>query len=120
MKKTAYLVALLAFSLSAAAPLTVAAAAKKAQSEVVMKVGGKVHLFHSSKVEVQKDIAIGDLLTVYREVGGKTHPPKKVGEVKVVSFINSHYFQAEITKGEVKVGDIATKNETSLLVQPAW
>jgi hypothetical protein len=31
-----------------------------------MKVGKNVHLFHSSKVEAQKKIAIGDVLPVYR------------------------------------------------------
>lgn len=116
-------VTLAAFSLlalGAVFPSTAAAAGRKPASEVVMKVGSKVHLFHSSKVDVQKDVAVGDVLTIYREVGGKTHPPKEVGQVKVLSFIGPHYFEAEITRGEVKVGDLATKKETSLLVQPAY
>lgn len=93
-------------------PITVNAADKKAKNEVVMKIGNKVHLFHSSKVDVQKEIAIGDVITVYREVG-KNPQPKEVGQVKVLSFIGLHYFEAEITKGNVKVGDIAKKDGTS-------
>lgn len=93
------------------------AAEKKSSSEVVMKLGNKVHLFHSSSVEVQKDIVINDVLSVYR-VSGKASEKKEVGAVKVLSFIGEHYFEAEIVKGEIKAGDIAQKNASSLLVQP--
>jgi len=119
MKKLTLLITLSALFFMSASPFTVSAAGKKAKSEVVMKVGSKVHLFHSSKVEVQKEIVIGDVLTVYRALGGKSPQPKEVGEVKVLSFIGPHYFEAEITKGKVKVGDTAEKNDISLLVQPA-
>jgi hypothetical protein len=118
MKKLTMMITLLAISIMVAAPLTVDAAGKNAKSEVVMKMGNKVHLFHSGKVDVQKEIAIGDVITVYREVG-KTPQPKEVGQVKVLSFVGSHYFEAEIIKGKIKVGDIAKKDETSMLVQPA-
>lgn len=104
-------------SMVVAMPLSVHASEKKAKSEVVMKMGNKLHLFHSGNVEAQKEIAIGDLITVYRE-SGKTRQQKEVGLVKVLSFIGDHYFEAEIIKGEIKVGDIAKKDATSLLVQP--
>lgn len=117
MKKLTMLVALLAILGMVSAPLPAHAAGKKAKSEVVMKLGNRVHLFHSGKVEAQKDIALGDTITVYRELG-KNLQPKEVGQVKVLSFIGEHYFEAEITKGEVKVGDVAKKADTSLLVQP--
>ena len=119
MRKLVPFIALLAFSMILASPFHADAAGKKGKSEVVMKMGNKVHLFHSSKVEVQKEIAIGEVLTVYRQLGGKAPQPKEVGEVKVLSFIGPHYFEAEVTKGKIKAGDVATKNETSLLVQPA-
>ena len=119
MRKLVPILALLAFFTVTMSPFVVDAAGKKAKSEVVMKMGSKVHLFHSSKVEVQKDIDIGEVLTVYRQMGGKTPQPKEVGEVKVLSFIGPHYFEAEVVKGKIKVGDVATKNDTSLLVQPA-
>ena len=118
MKKLSVLLTAAILSMAVAAPLSVHAAEKKAKSEVVMKMGNKVHLFHSGKVEAQKEIAIGDVITVYREYG-KTHQSKEVGQVKVLSFIGEHYFEAEIVKGEIKVGDIAKKDATSLLVQPA-
>lgn len=118
MKKLTVIVTAALLSMAVAAPLTVHAADKKAKSEVVMKMGNKLHLFHSGKVDAQKEIAIGDTITVYREVG-KTPTAKEVGQVKVLSFIGEHYFEAEIVKGEIKVGDIAKKDATSLLVQPA-
>ena len=119
MKKMALFLTLVALAVMAASPVPASAAAKKAKSEVVMKLGSKVHLFHSSKVAAQKEIAIGDVLTVYRQMGGKAPQPKEVGEVKVLSFIGDHYFEAEIVKGNIKQGDMATKEQTSLLVQPA-
>lgn len=117
MRKLALFIMLFAVSVMVSAPLTADAAAKKVKSEVVMKVGNKVHLFHSGKVQAQSEIALGDVITVYRETG-KTLQPREVGQVKVLSFIGDHYFEAEITRGEVKVGDIAKKENTSLLVQP--
>ena len=118
MKKLTMMITLLAISIMVAAPLTVDAAGKKAKSEVVMKMGNKVHLFHSGKVEAQKEIAIGDVITVYRSTD-RGRQQMEVGQLKVLSILDSHYFEAEITKGEVKVGDTAMKNDTALLVQPA-
>jgi hypothetical protein len=113
------MITLLAISIMVAAPFTVHAGEKKTKSEVVMKMGNKVHLFHSGKADAQKEIAIGDVITVYREYGKTSQQKKEVGQVKVLSFIGEHYFEAEIIKGEIKVGDIAKKDATSLLVQPA-
>lgn len=118
MKKFVVLFAAAVVALTVAMPLPSVAGEKKAKSEVVMKMGNKLHLFHSGKVDAQKEIAIGDVLTVYR-VYGKTLQQKEVGQVKVLSFIGEHYFEAEIVKGEIKTGDLAKKDATSLLVQPA-
>lgn len=118
MKKLTVIVTAALLSMAVAAPLSVHAADKKAKSEVVMKMGNKLHLFHSGNVEAQKEIAIGDIITVFRE-SGKTRQSREVGQVKVLSFIGAHYFEAEIVKGEIKIGDIAKKDATSLLVQPA-
>ena len=117
MKRFARIIPFLTLLAMVAAPLTVQAAGKKAKSEVVMKMGSKVHLFHSGNVAVQKEIAIGDVLPVYR-VTVKPEQEKEVGQVKVLGFIGQHYFEAEIVKGDVKVGDIAKKEKTGLLVQP--
>ncbi|TWJ19749.1 hypothetical protein [Geobacter argillaceus] len=118
MKRAIKIITLLTLSVMLAIPVVSQAAEKKAKSEVVMKMGGKVHLFHSSNVEAQKEIAINDVLPVYRVIG-KNRQEKEVGAVKVLSFMGEHYFEAEIVKGEVKVGDIAKKDASSLLVQPA-
>ncbi|TWJ19727.1 hypothetical protein [Geobacter argillaceus] len=118
MKRIARIIPILTLLVMVAAPLTVYAAGKKAKSEVVMKMGNKVHLFHSSNVEAQKEIAVGDVLPVYR-LSGKAQQQKEVGQVKVIGFMGEHYFEAEIVKGEIKVGDIAKKENSALLVQPA-
>ena len=118
MKRAIKIITLLTLSAMLAIPVASQAAGKKAKSEVVMKMGGKVHLFHSSNVEAQKEIAINDVLPVYR-ISGKANQEREVGAVKVLSFMGEHYFEAEIVKGEVKVGDIAKKDAASLLVQPA-
>jgi hypothetical protein len=118
MKKIARIISLLSLIVMVAAPLIVYAADKKAKGEIVMKVGNKVHLFHSSNVEVQKEIAVGDVISVYR-MSGRTQQQKEVGQVKVLGFMGEHYFEAEIIKGEIKVGDIAKKDNSGLLVQPA-
>jgi len=118
MKNVFKIITLLTLSIMLAIPVVSQAADKKTKSEVVMKIGGKVHLFHSSNVAAQKEIAINEVLPVYR-MSGKTHQEKEIGAVKVLSFIGEHYFEAEIIKGEIKVGDIVKKDTSSLLVQPA-
>jgi len=118
MKNLFKIVTLLTLSVMLAVPVVSQAADKKAKSEIVMKIGNKVHLFHSSNVAAQKEIAINDVLPVFR-LSGKSHQEKDVGAVKVLSFIGEHYFEAEIIKGEIKIGDIVKKDTSSLLVQPA-
>ena len=118
MKNLFKIITLLTLSAMLTIPVISQAADKKIKNEVVMKMGNKVHLFHSSKVEAQKDIAINDVLPVYR-ISGKSHQEKEVGAVKVLSFTGEHYFEAEIIKGEIKIGDIAKKDASALLVQPA-
>lgn len=118
MKNLFKLITLFSLSLMLAVPVVSQAAEKKIKNEVVMKMGNKVHLFHSSNVEAQKEIAINDVLPVFR-MSGKTRQEKEVGAVKVLSFIGEHYFEAEIIKGEIKIGDIVKKDTSTLLVQPA-
>jgi hypothetical protein len=118
MKRLVKLIPMLILLVVVAAPVLANAAGKKAKGEVVMKVGSKVNLFHSGKASAQSEIAIGDVLPVYRQTT-KPEQEKKVGEIKVLGFEGEHYFKAEIVKGEVKVGDIAKKEKTGLLVQPA-
>jgi hypothetical protein len=96
-------------------------AAGKVKGEVVMKTGKKVHLFHSGTADVKKEICVKDVIPVYRETmaGGHTQV-KEVGKVKVTGFAGEHYFEGEVVSGEVKVGDIATKESgASCLIQPA-
>jgi hypothetical protein len=117
MKKISLFIAVAVLSIAVALPLSANAAGKTAKSEVVMKMGKQLHLFHSGDVAAQKEIAVGDVITVHRKTA-RTGEEKNVGEVKVLSFIDEHYFEAEVVKGEIKIGDIAKKGSSSLLVQP--
>lgn len=120
MKKLIVVLTAAVFSIIVAMPLTGQAAEKKAKSEVVMKVGNKVHLFHSGTADVKKEICLNDVVAVYRETGGAKNPQsKEVGKVKVLSYVGEHYFEAEVVSGEIRVGDIAKKESASCLVQPA-
>ena len=118
MKHVFTIVTLLGLTIMLALPAASQAVDKKVENEVIMKMGNKVHLFHSSNLQVQKDIAVDDVLPVYR-LTNRNRQEKEVGAVKVLSFIGEHYFEAEIIKGEIKIGDIAKKDTASLLVQPA-
>lgn len=89
------------------------------QSEVVMKVGNKVNLFHSGTEDVKKEVCLNDVIPVYRELmaGGHTST-KEVGKVKVLSYAGEHYFEAQVVEGEVKPGDVAKKKTAGCLIQP--
>ncbi|WP_306535591.1 hypothetical protein [Geobacter sp.] len=119
MRKFAAAVGMVILSVFMIAPITAGAAEKKVKSEVVMKVGNKVHLFHSGTPDVKKEICLNDVVTVYREIGGAKNPKSiEVGQVKVLSYVDDHYFEAEVVKGEVKPGDIARKESAACLIQP--
>ena len=117
MKKLSRIIAVLTLVVMATAPLAAQAAEKKIKSEVVMKVGKQVNLFHSGTADVKKEICLNDVITVYRQLG-KNPQLKEVGKVKVLDYEGEHYFKAEVVSGEIKVGDIAKKETASCLIQP--
>lgn len=109
---------LLVFASMAMTPLA-AYAAEKVKSEVVMKEGKKVHLFHSGTADVKKEICLKDVIPVFRETPAGSHiNVREVGKVKVLSYVGEHYFEAEVVNGEIKVGDVAKKEGAYCLVQP--
>lgn len=116
--RSACILVIVSLLMAVCSPVTAQAVSRKERSEVVMKLGSKVHLFHSSKNGVQKEVAVGDELPVYRTTG-KLPQPKEVGKVRVLGFLGEHYFEAEIVSGEVKVGDIARMKESGYLIQRA-
>lgn len=127
MKNLLKVVMLLVFSALAAAPMA-AYAAGTVKSEVVMKEGNKVHLFHSGTQEVKKEICLNDVIPVYRDVpagyrtaklADQVKTLKEVGKVKVLSYAGDHYFEAEVVEGRVRPGDVAKKEAAYCLVQPA-
>lgn len=127
MKNLLRVVMLLVFSAVAVTPMA-AYAAGKVKSEVVMKEGNKVHLFHSGTQEVKKEVCLNDVIPVYRDVptGYRTAKAadqvktlKEVGKVKVLSYLGDHYFEAQVVEGQVRAGDVVKKDAAYCLVQPA-
>lgn len=117
MRRISWIVAVLTLVVMAVAPLAAQSAEKKVKSEVVMKVGKTVSLFHSGTADVKKEICLNDTITVYRQLG-KNPQLKEVGKVKVLDYEGEHYFKAEVVSGEIKIGDIAKKETASCLIQP--
>ena len=82
-----------------------------------MKVGARVHLFHSGTEDVRNAIKVGDLLAAYRE-----YPPdisgisKASGRVKVLGTLGDYYFEGEVVEGYVEPGYLALKGTVACLV----
>jgi hypothetical protein len=122
MGKLSRIITVMAVAVMATAAITAHAIEKQPQikSEVVIKVGKTVNLFHSGTADVKKEICLKDVIPVYRETMGGGHTTvKEVGKVKVLDYEGEHYFKAEVVSGEIKVGDIAKKETASCLVQRA-
>jgi hypothetical protein len=122
MRKLGRIITVLTVLVMATASITAYAFEKQPQmkSEVVIKVGKKVNLFHSGTADVKKEICLNDVIPVYREtMAGGHSTAKEVGKVKVLDYEGEHYFKAEVVSGEIKVGDIAKKETASCLIQRA-
>jgi len=80
----------------------------------ISEKGEAVCLFQSGTADVRKMIGIGDVLTVFRE--GPNQELKKVGTVRVLSFVGDDYLKGEVVEGEIRAGDIAKKGDAASLV----
>jgi len=90
------------------------------RGEVATKMGKKVRLFHSGTQDVKKTICIGDVIPVYREVYAYGAIKRtEVGKIKVLSYLDGHYIEAEIVEGKIRLGDVAQKESAACLVHPA-
>ena len=119
MRRIFNVLVLFLFAIAVISPVA-AFAKEKVKSEVVMLEGKKLHLFHSGTADVKKDICVNDVIPVYRETPAGSHiNVREVGQVKVLSYVGEHYFEAVVVKGEIKVGDVAKKEGAYCLVQPA-
>jgi hypothetical protein len=82
-----------------------------------MKVGAKVHLFHSGTADVRSTIKIDDVLTVYRE-----YPPdisgisRESGKVKIIGHLGDYYFEGVVVEGYVIPGYLAVKGSVACLI----
>jgi hypothetical protein len=82
-----------------------------------IKVGAKLHLFHSGTQEARSAIKVGDVLTVYRE-----YPPdisglsKESGKVRITGTLGEYYFEAEVIEGHAYPGYLAVKDSVACLV----
>jgi hypothetical protein len=83
-------------------------------AETVIKVGQPAYLFHSGTEDVKKTIHVNDILIVYRI--SPLCEVKKVGTIKVISYIADTYFKSEVVEGEIRPNDIAKKGNVSCLV----
>jgi hypothetical protein len=87
------------------------------KDEEVMKVGSKLHMFHSGTQDVKSAIVVHDVLTVYREyppdISGAT---KETGKVRVTATLGDYYFEAEVIEGYVQPGSIALKGTVACLI----
>lgn len=121
MKKFAKILSILSIAVAVSLPMA-AQAQKQPQikSEIVMKVGKKVNLFHSGTADVKKEVCVGDVIPVYRELpAGGSLKVKEVGKVKILAYVADHYIEGEVVEGELKVGDVAKKETAACLIQPA-
>ena len=80
----------------------------------IMEKGAVVCLFQSGTADVRKEIHVNDILIVYRE--NQDHQMKKVGKIRINSYIGEDYLKGEVVEGEVKAGDIAKKGDVASLV----
>jgi hypothetical protein len=82
-----------------------------------MKVGAKVHLFHSGTEDIRNAIKVGDLLMAYRE-----YPPdisgisKASGKVKIIGTLGDYYFEGEVVEGFVAPGYLALKGTVACFI----
>ncbi len=123
MKKLAKIFSVLAIVAVVCLPLFTHALEKQPQvkGEVVMKAGTKVHMFFGVMEEAKKQICIGDVIPVFRELPySRSLKVKAVGKVKVLGLAGENYFEGEVVEGEVKAGDIAKKETGAYvcLIQP--
>jgi hypothetical protein len=86
---------------------------EKAAKGIMVK-GTVVCLFQSGTADVRKAININDILPVYRE--SKSHELKKVGKIKVLSYVGEDYLKGEVVEGELKAADIAKKGDVAGLI----
>ncbi len=93
-------------------PLQEGSEAKSEQG--IMVKGTVVCLFQSGTADVKKMITVNDILPVYRE--SKSHELKKVGKIKVLSYVGEDYLKGEVVEGEIKAGDIAKKGDAASLI----
>ena len=122
MKRIGTVIWVLAMAAMAYAP-AVAQPTKQQQElrgEVDAKAGKKVRLFHSGTQDVKKTICIGDVIPVYREVYAYGAIKRtEVGKIKVLSYLEGHYLEAEIVEGKIRLGDVAQKESAACLVHPS-
>jgi len=87
------------------------------KEEDVMRVGAKLHMFHSGTNDVKKAIKINDVLTVVREyppdISGVT---KETGKVKVIATLGDYYLEGEVVDGYAEPGSLAMKGTVGCLI----
>ena len=87
------------------------------KDEGFLKVGARVHMFHSGTEDVRSAIKINDVLTVYQQ-----YPPdisgisKESGKVRVVATLGDYYFEGQVVEGYAEPGYLAVKGTVACLI----
>lgn len=126
MKAIVKILVLSSFGLLAISPLATYAA-KTFKSEAVRESGDNQYLFRSGTQDVKNDFCLNDVVPVYRESAygwpikgyGAVKSHGEVGEIKILSYVGDHDFEAKVVSGSVKAGDVAEKVGEGCPVQPA-
>jgi hypothetical protein len=87
---------------------------EKRAAKGVRGKGETVCLFQSGTAEIRREIAIGDLLTVYRQE--ENGALRWVGRIKILSSVGEDYLKGEVVEGEIRAGDIAKKGDAAGLI----
>ncbi len=76
--------------------------------------GETVCLFQSGTAEIRKTIAIGDVLSVYRQENSGA--VREIGKIRVLSYGGEDYLKGTVVEGEVMAGDVAKKGDIAGLI----
>ncbi len=71
-------------------------------------------LFQSGTADVKKEMRVHDLLVVYRE--DQNHQLRKIGKIRILSYVGEDFLKGEVVEGEVQAGDVAKKGAVASLV----
>lgn len=87
------------------------------KSGKILKTGDMLLVFHSGTEYVKKIICVGETIPVFTEVYAYGATKKtEVSKIKALEFAGEHQFKAQVVEGQIKMGDIAQKDNAACMV----